>query len=389
MHAPQRPVAPLRFGAAAVAQWASRGIQPGARRSGELLLSRGRTALASLRVRRTTTPAAASAAAAAMSTTDWGVHGESTNVVHLTGLRLFADEARTDARGVAPAAAVAAVLRAAAASVVRPPPAAIVITGDVAADGSAAAYALAQRLVRAAFPTTPVLFLPGCVNGNAAASCAPRHSAADSARAPRRRARRPGDDAAEMARTLRPDFIGPAANDPSPVRLLFPMPAGAHPSSMTGLKYGWRVILLPAPQASAGGLDASLRALQAELEDTVVSGARTDNSETTHVLLVLPTTLRPTAGCGGGVEVDDWGNETAAEPEDPDPLCRCLDRSSVRVLLHGGETVPLARNVAGSGCLYDTPAASGGDAGDARPGYRVVSLTNYHSGSYTCWDERV
>jgi 3',5'-cyclic AMP phosphodiesterase CpdA len=92
---------------------------------------------------------------------DWGVHGESTNVVHLTGLRLFADEARTDARGVAPAAAVAAVLRAAAASVVKPPPAAIVITGDVAADRSAGAYALAKRLVRAAFPTTPVLFLPG------------------------------------------------------------------------------------------------------------------------------------------------------------------------------------------------------------------------------------
>ncbi len=323
-----------------------------------------------------------------MSTTDWGVHGESTNVVHLTGLRLFADEARTDARGVAPAAAVAAVLRAAAASVVRPPPAAIVITGDVAADRSAAAYALAQRLVRAAFPTTPVLFLPGCVNRNAAVLRAAPFPPL-TARAPRRRTCRPGDDAAEMARALRPDFIGPAANDPSPVRMLFPMPAGAHPSSMTGLKYGWRVILLPAPQASAGGLDASLRALQAELEDTVVSGARTDNSETTHVLLVLPTTLRPTAGCGGGVEVDDWGHETPADPEDPDALCRFLDRSSVRVLLHGGETLPLARNVAGSGCLYDTPAASGGDAGDPRPGYRVVSLTNYHSGSYTCWDERV
>jgi hypothetical protein len=158
MHAPQRPVAPLRVGAAAVAQWASRGIQPGARRGGELLLSRGRTALASLRPRATT---AAAASAVAMRTTDWGPYGEPTVVVHLTGLRLFADEARTDARGVAPAASVAAVLRAAAAE--KPAPAAVIITGDVAADRSAGAYALAKRLVRAAFPETRVLFLPGCV----------------------------------------------------------------------------------------------------------------------------------------------------------------------------------------------------------------------------------
>jgi hypothetical protein len=127
-------------------------LQPGARarRSGELLLSRTRAAL-----RRTTTPAAAAAAM------DWGPYGEPSNVVHLTGLRLFADEARTDARGVSPAASVAAVLRAAAAE--QPAPAAVIITGDVAADRSAGAYALAKRLVRAAFPTTRVLFLPGCV----------------------------------------------------------------------------------------------------------------------------------------------------------------------------------------------------------------------------------
>jgi hypothetical protein len=143
---------------------------------------------------------------------------------------------------------------------------------------------------------------------------------------------------------------------------------------MTGLYYGWRVLLLPPPQASAGGLEASLAAYGAEMMDCVVSGARTDNSETTHVLLVLPSTLRPTAGCGAGSEVDDWGHETPAEPDDPDPLVRALDRSSVRVVLHGGETAPLARQSIGDGCLYDTPYASGGDAADPRPGYRVVSL---------------
>jgi hypothetical protein len=191
-----------------------------------------------------------------------------------------------------------------------------------------------------------------------------------------------------MARALRPDFIGPPAGDATPVRVLLPMPAGALPSGFGDLKYGWRVLLLPAPQASAGGLDASLRALRAELADTVVSGARTDNSETSHVLLVLPTTLRPTAGCGGGGDVDDWGNKTPAEPDDPDPLCKFLDNSGVRVTLHGGETVPLARTSAG-GIVYDTPAAAGGDADDPRPGYRVLSLLNYHSGAYTSSDQRV
>jgi hypothetical protein len=187
MHAPQRPpVAPLRCSAAAVVQWASRGLQPDARarRSGELLLSRGRAAL------RRTTPAAAAAAM------DWGPYGEPTTVVHLTGLRLFADEARTDARGVAPAAAVAAVLRAAAAE--KPAPAAVIITGDVASDRSAGAYALAKRLVRAAFPTTRVCFLPGCVTPlTGCARARPPLSARDPPRAQARRRR--GGNGARVA----------------------------------------------------------------------------------------------------------------------------------------------------------------------------------------------
>jgi hypothetical protein len=187
-----------------------------------------------------------------------------------------------------------------------------------------------------------------------------------------------------MARALLPDFVGPAAGDAAPVRVLLPMPAGALPSSMTGLKYGWRILLLPPPQASAGGLEASLVALRAEMADTVVSAARTDNAETTHVLLVLPTAVRPTAGCGSPGDVDDWGNETPAGPDDPDPLCKFLDNSGVRVLLHGGEAALQARFLA-----YDTPAAGGGDADDARPGYRVLSLSNYHAGGYTSSDERV
>ncbi len=93
---------------------------------------------------------------------DYGPLGEPSTVVHLTALRLFADEAHKDARGVPPAANVAAVLRAASEERARPP-AAVIITGDVAADRSAGAYALAKRLVRAAFPApTKVLYLPGC-----------------------------------------------------------------------------------------------------------------------------------------------------------------------------------------------------------------------------------
>jgi hypothetical protein len=159
MHRSSPPGAPLPSGAAAVAQWASRAVQP---RRSQHLLSRGRSALAALR-RRSVSAMSAGAAIAAIEA-EWGVHGESTNVVHLTGLRLYADEARKDARGVSPAANVAKVLAAAAAAVTKPPPAAIIITGDVAADRSAAAYALAKRLVRDAFPKTTVLFMPGHVN---------------------------------------------------------------------------------------------------------------------------------------------------------------------------------------------------------------------------------
>jgi hypothetical protein len=191
-----------------------------------------------------------------------------------------------------------------------------------------------------------------------------------------------------MARAFRPEFIGPAAGDAAPLRVLLPMPAGALPCSMTGLKYGWRIILLPQPQEAAGGLDASLVALRAEMADTIVSGDRLDSSETTHVLLVLPTTVRPTANCGGGGDIDDWGNEDPREPDDPDPLCNFLDCSGVRALLHGGEAAPLARQRVG-GIVFDTPAASGGDADDPRPGYRVLSLSNYHAGGYTSSDERV
>jgi 3',5'-cyclic AMP phosphodiesterase CpdA len=155
MQAPRPPVAPLRCGAAAAAGWASRGWQPAVRaRRGALLRSHGRRPALGGR--------ATSAAAAAAAMAD--PYGAATCVVHVTGLRLLADEACTDARGVAPAARVAEVLRAAAAK----RPAVVVVTGDVAADGgSAAAYALAKRLLRAAFPApTPILYLPGCGGNN-------------------------------------------------------------------------------------------------------------------------------------------------------------------------------------------------------------------------------
>ena len=133
MSAP-RPVAPV--GAAAFAHWASRSVQPCARRS-QQLVSRGRSAFAALRRKRASMPRTAAAAAAAAAEAKWGPYGESTNVVHITGLRLYADESQKDARGAVPAANVQAVLRHAAARVVEPPPAAIIITGDVAADRSA------------------------------------------------------------------------------------------------------------------------------------------------------------------------------------------------------------------------------------------------------------
>ncbi len=84
----------------------------------------------------------------------WGPYGEPTKVVHVNSLRLYSEK---DARGAAPAAAAEAVLKAAAAQ----HPAAVVITGDVAADRSPEAYALAKRLVRSAFPSALVTYLPG------------------------------------------------------------------------------------------------------------------------------------------------------------------------------------------------------------------------------------
>ena len=106
-------------------------------------------------------------AAAAVVLTDeqkaerWGPYGEPTEVVHLSALRLFADEAQRDANGAVPAANVKAALhRAADKRDVKP--AAVIVTGDVAADKSPAAYSLAKRLIREAFPApTPVCYLPG------------------------------------------------------------------------------------------------------------------------------------------------------------------------------------------------------------------------------------
>jgi hypothetical protein len=151
--------------------------------------------------------------------------------------------------------------------------------------------------------------------------------------------------------------------------------------------YCWRVVLAPVTTAS---LNASAEAaLRDELAD-----ASANEVIDPHVLLVLPAALRPTPGHGRGAEVDDRGDETPAEPEDPDALVRLLDRRScVRVILHasGADGARAARQV-GEANAMDTPAAAGGDAddsGDARPGYRVLSLINYHAGSYSTSVSRV
>jgi hypothetical protein len=384
MQAP-RPLVPLRCGAAAVVQWASRGWQPvaRARRCGELLLSRGRA------LRRTSSPAAAAAMSSAIERR-FGPYGEPTVVIHVNDLRLFGDEARTDASGVAPAANVAAALRKAAKRrVLGVAPIAVIITGDVAADGSAEAYALAKRLVRAAFPTTRVLYLPGCVCRVPCAVCGtrsggPRSRAACCAPAAERvrprGAHRPGDDAAAMARAFQPDFLGPAVGDAAPLRVLLPLPKGVIPSNGDGRKHGWRVILLPLPPP--GGVSASVAALKREMAERDVAADNPPNVTTQNVLLVLPTTecLHPTAGCGYQGDVDDWGNVSPAGPSDPDPLSNFLDThaGALRLVLHGGAATSagLAR-FPGNGWRNTPCAAESAD-------FCEVVLLNYHSGLSSC-----
>jgi hypothetical protein len=177
-----------------------------------------------------------------------------------------------------------------------------------------------------------------------------------------------------------PDCVGPAAGDATPVRVLLPMPAGAEPSTGSGLRYGWRILLLPPPQASAGGLEGSLKLLDAEMEESYMRGDRPEVSETTHVMLVLPTSVRATAGCGSPAQTDDWGRETReAEPDDPDPLCRFLDKSGIAVKVHAGASTPQPRHL-----VLDTPSAAG-----PRPGYCLLTLNNYHSGCYSSVNHHV
>jgi len=108
------------------------------------------------------------------------------------------------------------------------------------------------------------------------------------------------------------------------------------------------------------------------------------------VLLVLPAPLRPTRGCGGGGDVDDRGDETPKEPDDPDALVACVDQHScVRVVLHGGAARADGVRNAGESISMATPAASGGDADDPRPAYRVLDLLNYQAGAHTTTVHRV
>jgi hypothetical protein len=292
-------------------------------------------------------------------------YGESTDVIHITDLRLFGGG---DARGAAPAASAAAVLSAAAAE--RPSPDAVILTGDLAADRSAEAYALAQRLVRAAFPApTQVLYLPGCAMPRTApalhAHCRTR-VATLSARGCA--ARRPGDDAAAAARAFGTDFVSPAPGDAAPLSV--PL-AGGPPDST----HRWRALLLPA--APAGGLRAATAAaLLSELD-----GPRPLDATTPHVLLVMTAPLAPSVGYGGYDE-----DTCTAGPRDPDALVAVVNsRSGVRVVLHGGAAVPPAQQArsVGESVMMGTPAACGGDADDPAPGYRILSLIHYDAGSHT------
>jgi hypothetical protein len=147
------------------------------------------------------------------------------------------------------------------------------------------------------------------------------------------------------------------------------------PESHKAGRHNWRVVLAPSPSAGAV-------ALKKELEDASRGGIAGFTTEP-HVLLVLPASPAPTAGCGGGGDVDDWGNETAADPDDPDPLCKLLDSfSCVRLVLHGGPATKRARGMAPG--IVDTPAT-----GDGHPSYTVLSLLHYEAGGYTCSTEHV
>ena len=111
-----------------------------------------------------------------------------------------------------------------------------------------------------------------------------------------------------MARVFQPDFTGPKVGSTEPCRVLLPAPAGAIASSGSGLTFGWRIVLLPKPAA----VSTSVEALRREIISTATSGDYAKAAPTQHVVLVLPTTINPTAGCGDETSVDDWGNEVSA-----------------------------------------------------------------------------
>jgi hypothetical protein len=189
-----------------------------------------------------------------------------------------------------------------------------------------------------------------------------------------------------MERAFQPEFIGPRAGEETPVRVPLPLPDSCGPpSGATGAKSGWRVLLVPPSKQGGGGLAASqLDALSADLKAGAAHPA--DGAATQNAFLVLPSTLQPTAGCNGRSheEYDEPGYLSicstywVTDPVDPDPTCAFLDAlSGVGGMVHAGENAPIARRnlgVEASCMLHDTPAAGGGDAADARPGYRVVQL---------------
>lgn len=250
-------------------------------------------------------------------------------VVHVTDFHLFADET-AQGDGVVPAASCARVLSAAAASCSDPD--AVILSGDFSQDATEASYVLVKRLVRTAFPSSRVFFVPG------------NHDEAPDV----------------MARVLLAQpgaFVGPSGD----ARLL-----------CASLSPSWDIFLLstPVPHSCPGRVPPDVvESLRAALEASVNEGK--------HGLLVLHHP--PVAPAGE--HATPWGGQCLLEPEG---LLTVLRDAALgpRVALHGHLHAELSRTL-GRCVVYSTPSTCNQvfpvspvwatDHG-AQPGYRVLTL---------------
>jgi Icc protein len=244
-------------------------------------------------------------------------------VVHVTDTHLYADVARVN-DGLVPARTCETVLAAAASEC--PSPDAVLLTGDFTNDDSEASYALARRLVRSAFPSSRVFYVPG------------NH-----------------EDVDLLHRVFSPDFQGPSASG------LDVVPLGA----------GWRLALLSTfagPGCVHGEVsDAAVAQLDAALAAAEAAGE--------NVLLALHHPPLPPAG-----DLPPWAGHCLRRPE---ALVGLLARhTSCTVAVHGHLHADVCLAV-GHASVYCTPSTCTQTVvqsdtwtidTQALPGYRVLLL---------------